>query len=183
MTNDRANDQPWYNNFFMVVFVIGLPAFVVVACIAFVFFAVRIQDSTVRDDWYMDGKALYQDASKDQRAFDLDITGVLRFEGQMARFTLHYPAAENGTAPYPAALRVWVSHATDKNKDRDFVLTKEEQSNVYVGSAHLDALPSKYYLQISGGEGQDAWRLMQAQKLPAAAVTFAPLAAFAPAKP
>ena len=54
-TSNQSISKLWYN-YMVWIFVIGLPLFVVVACIWFVFYSVRIQDSTVRDDWYMDGK-------------------------------------------------------------------------------------------------------------------------------
>ena len=77
---------PWYKNYMVTIFVIGLPAVVVVACIFFVFFSVKHKDATVRDDWYMDGKTLYQDASKDQLAHDLGAHGVMRFDGDVVTF-------------------------------------------------------------------------------------------------
>lgn len=169
----------WYKNYFVTVFVIGLPALVVVVCLFFIGYALKIQDSTVRDDWYMDGKALYQDASKDQLAYDLDISGVMRFlsDGRVV-FQLNQP---NPDFVYPATLSANISHATDKSKDRDFVLTRTHDST-YEGQVQLDtAIPAKYYLQISTpADLPDPWRLIHAQKLPANNVPFAPLPAFAP---
>lgn len=152
------------------VFVIGLPAFVVIVCIFFIVFAVKIKDATVRDDWYMDGKSLYQDASKDQLTHDLGLGGVLRFSGNQVQFELSHAK----DISYPATLHVKISHATDKNKDRDFTLT-QTQGNLYQGTVELDPLPSKYYLHINSNDG---WRLTQTQKLPANNVAFYPLSAF-----
>lgn len=177
----------WYKNYMVIVFVIGLPIFVLITCIFFIVFAIGIQDSTVRDDWYMDGKALYQDASKDQLTHDLGISGVMRFVGNDVRFELKYPksALETGQFAdgtplyYPKTLDVGISHATDKTKDKDFVLT-HQQDNIYTGTVVLDNdVPAKYYLQINTPKDtQKPWRLMHAQKLPAANVGFAPLPAF-----
>lgn len=177
MTTQSPTPQKWYKNYMITVFVIGLPAIVVVACIFFVIFAVKTKDTTVRDDWYMDGKMLYQDASKDQLAHDLGVHGVLRFDGDKLTFELSYatdrPLPQN-INPYPASLALSISHATDKARDQDTTLT-HLRDNVYVGEVGLDPLPSKYYLHINSDDG---WRLTQAQKLPAQNVSFVPLSAF-----
>ncbi len=52
----HQDKQPWYKNYMVVIFVIGMPAAVVIACIWFVYYSYQIRDSVVRDDWYMDGK-------------------------------------------------------------------------------------------------------------------------------
>lgn len=162
--------QKWYKNYMVVVFVIGLPAFVLVACIFFIIYAIKIKDSTVRDDWYMDGKNLYQDASKDQLAHDLGLGGIMRFEGEQVRFELKHISP----ITHPKTLTVKISHATDNKKDRDFELAYVG-NGIYQGQVLLDPLPSKYYLHINSDDG---WRLTQAQKLPAKNISFTPLPAF-----
>lgn len=180
-------DNRWYRNYMVLVFVIGLPVFVVIVCIFFIIYAVKHQDSTVRDDWYMDGKALYQDASKDKLAYDIGVAGIMRFlgDGSQVSFELNYPAQSvqsgvlrDGTPlTYPNALNVVISHATDKDKDRDFVLT-HTQDNIYTGTVNLDTqIPAKYYLQITPNDSH-TWRLVHSQKLPAKTVGFVPLPAF-----
>lgn len=169
----------WYKSSWLWVFVIGLPLLVMVACICFVIYAIKIQDSTVRDDWYMDGKALYQDASKDQLAYDLGVAGIMRFEGDQVSFDLNYPShTKPDDLRYPKTLAVSISHATNKNNDRDFILT-HTQDNHYTAKVSLDPLPAKYYLQINAPK-EFGWRLIHAQKLPAHNVAFVPLKAFAP---
>lgn len=174
--NSIANhtvSTPWYKNYMITVFVIGLPSFVVVVCLFFIVFAVKIKDSTVRDDWYMDGKTLYQDASRDQLAYELGLTGVMRLDKKQVLFELHYP--QQTKTNYPKTLAVTISHATDKNKDRDFVLT-HIKDNLYQGEVVLDTLPSKYYIDVRNDEQK--WRLTHTQKLPAQNLVFNPLSAF-----
>lgn len=192
MNNDIAPQKDiWYKNPILLIFVIGLPVFVIVACIFFIIFAINIQDSTVRDDWYMDGKALYQDASKDQLAYDLGVRAVMYFEEKGAeqgvRLELKYSSevvssgkfADGSMMSYPKEIKAVISHATDKTRDRDFVLT-HQADNIYVGVVGLDlAVPSRYYVQISPTSEHDkAWRLLQATRLPAKAVGLNPLKAF-----
>lgn len=170
-------NNPWYKNYMLLIFVIGLPLLVAVVCVFFIVYAVNHQDSTVRDDWYMDGKALYQDASKDQLAADLGVSGIMRFEGSQVRFELKY---QTPNIAYPTTLNANISHATDKSKDRDFVLT-HQADNVYVGEVALDtAIVAKYYIQVqpNSEHAHDKWRLIQPQRLPAKAVGLNPLKAF-----
>lgn len=159
---------------------------VVVACIFFVIHAFKIKDSTVRDDWYMDGKSLYQDASKDKLAYDLGLSGVMRFDGAPQQYQVRFELKSATTITYPATLSATISHATDKNKDRDFTLT-HTADNIYTGTVALDPLPAKYYLNIThNGDADQAnntnntsWRLTHSQKLPAQNAIFLPLTAFA----
>lgn len=176
MTTQTPDSQKWYKNYMVTVFVIGLPALVVVACIFFVFFAVKTKDSPVRDDWYMDGKTLYQDASKDQLAYDLGVHGVLRLNGDEVVLELSYPTdrplPDNA---YPKTLELTISHATDKNKDQDVTLT-HHKDNLYTGKVTIDPLSAKYYIHLNHTEAK--WRLTQSQKLPAQNVALSPLPAF-----
>lgn len=178
----------WYKNPILLILVIGMPLAMVLICIWFIVFAIKNQDSTVRDDWYMDGKALYQDASKDKLAYDLGVAAVMHFgdttqSTQAVDLTLNYNDKSN--AHYPATLDVKISHATDKDRDRDFTLTHTD-GNHYTGVVDLDtAIASKYYLQIEPSDtakpyANQQWRLIQSQKLPAKTAVFTPLSAFKP---
>lgn len=163
----------WYKNYILMTFVIGLPALVVVACVCFVFFSVKHKDATVRDDWYMDGKTLYQDASKDQLAHDLGANGILRFSDDVVSFELNFAKP----SPYPDTLSVRISHATDPKKDHDFTLTHIKDNLYQVqNNLNLDNIQSKYYININ--DDKNTWRLSQIQKLPAQNISFQPLSAF-----
>ena len=73
------------------IFVIGLPLFVVVACIWFVFLLGENQDSTVRDDWYMDGKDCYMQMCPKTNWHDLGLTGQMMISNQAVNFKLRRP--------------------------------------------------------------------------------------------
>ncbi|MBO1530986.1 FixH family protein [Psychrobacter sp. F1192] len=181
----HQDSQPWYKNYMVIIFVIGLPAFVVVACIFFVYYSYQIRDSVVRDDWYMDGKTLYHDVSRDKLTYDLDLRGDLRFspEGNIV-FELNYPEQSLQTGKllngepltYPDKLELSISHATDIKKDRDVIL-KHQSGNKYSAQVDLDPLKAKYYLQVSN-DGKDDWRMQDVAKLPSATVKFNPLPVF-----
>lgn len=182
----QQDSQPWYKNYMVVIFVIGMPAFVVIACIWFVYYSYQIRDSVVRDDWYMDGKTLYHDVSRDKLTYDLDLHGKMQFTptGDIT-FYLNYPEQSlqtgkllNGeTLTYPDTLDLNISHATDNSKDRDVVL-QHQSGNKYSAQVDLDKVKAKYYLQVSH-DGKDDWRMQDVAKLPRTEVSFDPLPVFA----
>lgn len=180
----------WYKNYMVLVFVIGLPLLVVVACIYLVVYSVKIQDSVVRDDWYMDGKTLYQDVSRDTLMYELGITAdmTIHKDGQIDYY-LNYPKenlnahqqTDDTSLSYPKTLKLNFSHATDANKDRSTTLI-HQANNHYLAKVDLDALPAKYYVQVSH-EQTPNWRMRQITKLPAPMTTnlqFEPLPSVIP---
>lgn len=182
----HQDSQPWYKNYMVVIFVIGMPAFVVVACIWFVYYSYQIRDSVVRDDWYMDGKTLYQDVSRDKLTYDLDLHGKMQFsDNGNVVFYLDYPKQSlqsgkllDGTPlVYPKELALSISHATDIKKDRDVVL-QHEDGNKYSAQVDIDPVKAKYYLQVSH-DGKEDWRMQDVAKLPRSEVSFSPLPVFA----
>lgn len=166
---------PWYKNYMIMVFVIGMPLFVVLACIYLVFYSVKNADSTVRDDWYMDGKTLYADVSKDKLAYDMGLSGAMTIDGAgVVNFTLN-PASKKPDFQHPTTLIANVSHATKKDKDRDVKLSLN--GNQYQGKVQLDSEVGKYYIVVH--DELNTWRLRSIAKLPTtASMTFTPLDAF-----
>jgi len=182
----HQDSQPWYKNYMVVIFVIGMPAFVVIACLWFVYYSYQIRDSVVRDDWYMDGKTLYHDVSRDKLTYDLDLRGKMQFtsNGDIT-FYLDYPQQSLQTGKllngepltYPDTLELSISHATDVKKDRDVVL-EHQQGNKYSATVDIDSVKAKYYLQVSN-DGKDDWRMQDVARLPRSEVSFNPLPVFA----
>ena len=181
----HQDSQPWYKNYMVIIFVIGLPAFVVIACIFFVYYSYQIRDSVVRDDWYMDGKTLYHDVSRDKLTHDLDLHGQMQFSdnGDIV-FYLNYPEQSlqsgkllNGEPiTYPEKLELSISHATDIKKDRDVIL-QYQGDNKYTAQTNLDPLKAKYYLQVSN-DGKDDCRMQDVAKHPRAEVSVDPIPVF-----
>ncbi|WP_201585533.1 FixH family protein [Psychrobacter jeotgali] len=181
----HQDSQPWYKNYMVIIFVIGLPAFVVVACIFFVYYSYQIRDSVVRDDWYMDGKTLYHDVSRDKLTHDLDLRGEMQIsdKGDVI-FYLNYPQQSLQTGKllngeplvYPDKLELSISHATDIKKDRDAILQHQE-GNKYIAHVDIDPVKAKYYLQVSN-DGKNDWRMRDEARLPRPEVNFKPLPVF-----
>lgn len=174
-TPEPKPQLPWYKNYMIMVFVIGMPLFVVLSCIYLVFYAVQNADSTVRDDWYMDGKTLYADVSKDKLAYDMGLSGTMTIDPTgMVNFTLNPPTKTTQFQP-PSTLAVNISHATKKDKDRDITLTLK--GGQYQGKVSLDKDVGKYYIVVH--DEANTWRLRSIAKLPTtASLSFTPLEAF-----
>ncbi|PSG02237.1 hypothetical protein C6963_27790, partial [Escherichia coli] len=90
------------------VFVIALPLLMVALCVILVVYSVREQDSVVRDDWYMDGKTLYADVSKDKLAHDLGLTGQLNLHTPDATFVLNVPAGSTFVRPQTLMVQIYM---------------------------------------------------------------------------
>lgn len=166
---------PWYKNYMVTVFVIGLPLIMVLLCIYLVVYSVKNADTTVRDDWYMDGKTLYADASKDKLAYDMGLSGTMMIDATgNVNFILN-PATNTSQFQPPATLDVNISHATDKSKDQDIKLTLN--ADQYQGKVHLTGEVGKYYLVVH--DEANTWRLRSIAKLPTTTtLPFKPLEAF-----
>lgn len=161
-SDKKTISKLWYKNYMVWIFVIGLPVFVVIACIWFVFYSVQIKDSVVRDDWYMDGKTLYADVSKDKLAYDLGLSGKLSIDNQTVNFILNN---QSPNFELPKELSVQISHATQIKKDRDFTLTLSNPSQqLYTGQVEMDKEKGKYYIMIKNPE--NSWRLQRVQEFP-----------------
>lgn len=161
-SDKKTISKLWYKNYMVWIFVIGLPIFVVIACIWFVFYSVQIKDSVVRDDWYMDGKTLYADVSKDKLAYDLGLSGKLSIDNQTVNFILNN---QSPNFEFPKELSVQISHATQIKKDRDFTLTLSNPSQqLYTGQVEMDKEKGKYYIMIKNPE--NSWRLQRVQEFP-----------------
>lgn len=190
------NDKPtgpghvWYKNYMVLIFVIGLPLLVVLSCIYLVVYSVKIQDSVVRDDWYMDGKTLYQDVSRDTLLYKLGINAemTIHTDGKIDYY-LNYPKDSLNTGvfhdgtplTYPTTLELSLSHATDMKKDRNTTLTHQNDKH-YVGAVNLDSLSAKYYVQVSHDKAPN-WRMRQIARLPVETTTtikFEPLPSVIP---
>lgn len=172
-SSSKTKKQPWYKNYMVLIFVIVMPLSVVIACIWFVFYSVQIKDSVVRDDWYMDGKTLYSDVSKDKLAHDLNLSATMNISHN-GQVTLKLITPNNFTLP--ETLNVEISHATQVNKDRDFNVTKTTDGQ-YVGQVSIDANLGKYYIILH--DSKNSWRLRSTHNLPTTTTLyFKPLKAF-----
>lgn len=173
-TNKPTISKLWYKNYMVWVFVIGFPLFMVITCLWFVYYSIEVKDSVVRDDWYMDGKTLYADVSKDKLAHDMGLSGTMTIHNELVNFKLNAPT--NSHYKPTNQLNVEISHATQITKDRDFIISLSNDGS-YQGTVQLDPNKGKYYIVIH--DPSNSWRLRSVQELPTMKpMSFKPLTAF-----
>ena len=75
------DQKPWYKHAYLWL-VILLPVLAVTVSLWFVTVAFSHQDDVVRDDWYMDGKTLQQDLSRDTVAAQAGLSAQFQIDAQ-----------------------------------------------------------------------------------------------------
>jgi hypothetical protein len=162
--------KAWYRHPYLWL-VIALPALAVCVSLWFVSMSFRHQDDMVRDDWYMDGKTLQQDLSRDTNAvkwgihaqFDLQPDGTITAQ-------LH---STTGRA-FPALLWLNWYHPTHAEHDQQVTLQATNVAGQYRGSlAPLPHMTGRYHLELEDG---DVWRLQDNVRLPATRLVLNPQA-------
>ncbi len=174
-SKSTKSGQVWYKNYMVLIFVIAMPLAVVIACIYLVIYSVQIKDTVVRDDWYMDGKTLYADVSKDKLSYDMGLSATMYIanDGKVV-FDLQVP--QGSSFNKPKTLNVEVSHATQIDKDRDFTISLANDGR-YIGELKLDSQAGKYYIVVHDVE--NTWRLRSTYNLPTNDILkFQPLKVF-----
>lgn len=163
-----TDSGPWYKQKFLWM-VLGLPAVAVIACIGFVVLSFSTADDLVRDDWYMDGKTLYQDVSRDKLAADKHLSALLVMNDD-GKVQLQLQSPEG---VFPKQLHVDFFHATQKNLDKSIQL-RHIRDGQYIGDLARIQTEGNYYIEVSG----DEWRLRTKQVLPLKFITLKPLPVF-----
>ena len=93
---------------------------------------------------------------------------------QAVNFKLEAPVSDKFKAP--EQLAVEISHATQKQKDRD-IIVKRLSDGSYAGNVQLDPSKGKYYIVVH--DPANSWRLRAIEELPMAkSIDFKPLTAF-----
>lgn len=171
----RAMSKLWYKNYMVWIFVIGLPTIMVMLCMWMLNFSIVNEDPVVRDDWYMDAKTLYADVTKDKLAHDIGLSGTMQIT-PTGNVTFSLTDSRQQPFELPDKLKVEISHATQKDKDRDFLIT-HQQGNIYIGHVSLASGNGKYYIIIH--DIPNTWRLRDTTQLPTlTSLKFIPLTAF-----
>lgn len=164
---DKAPQPPWYRQPYLLLVLI-LPLVAVVASLSFVNLAFKNRDFIVKDNWYLDGKALQQDLTQDVNANRLKVEAHIQMQPQKLIVKLVSPYSLEA-ALMPATLTMNLSHATNPELDQVIAL-KRQPDGVYAATLPL-LKPGKYFMDLIGPQ----WRLRQHVKLPLTEVTLHPL--------
>ena len=148
--------QPWYKQPHMWL-VVAIPVAAVVLSFMYLGLALNGADTTVRDDWYMDGKALKQDLSRDVLSADRGLKATLTTSDSQLSVVLE----QSDSALHENQLNVSFSHAT--KADYDFEVTAlavpsdplRYEAELSTEQIRRLGTPGRYYVEVSGVD----WRL------------------------
>lgn len=164
-----APQKPWYRHAY-VWLVIGLPLLSVVVSLSFVRTALTHKDDMVRDDWYMDGKTLEQDLSRDRAARDAEIHADIRVQPD-GLIDVQFKAAQ--ATEWPAMMWLNLYHPIHEQQDLKITLKQQDTLGHYQGrSLDVVQLKGKYHAEVEDG---GHWRLQQTVQLPIQTLTLQPV--------
>lgn len=155
------DQKPWYKHAYLWL-VILLPVLAVGVSLWYVSVAFSHQDDVVRDDWYMDGKTLQQDLSRDSAAAKADIQAQFEIDAQgNIHATL---SSTQANFSWPATLVLSLFHPAHASQDQQVTLSATSTAGQYSGA--LNALPQlsgKYHAELANNKH---WRLQGDVLLP-----------------
>ena len=163
-----SDQKPWYKHPHLWL-VICLPIISVVVSLSFARTAFLNKADIVRDDWYMDGKALEQDLSRDTAAAAANLRAQISIspQGQVDAILSHNP-----NTAVPPQLDLYFFHPIKAKKDHKIILKRREDGH-YQGQLDAELLkPSNYHVELDGY----LWRLSSRVDLPIASFELLPLA-------
>lgn len=147
LTNQDNNTQPWFKQFWPW-FLIALPASAVVAGITTIIIAMDEPDGLVADDYYKEGLAINRTLAKEQMARQLNLSAQLSLVQNQVNLQL------DGNLPLPEKLLLHFIHPTKANRDKSWVLTKNN-NNYHAAITTLEN--TSWHVRIEPEQGQ--WRL------------------------
>lgn len=164
----QQSTKPWYKHPHLWL-VICLPVLSVVVSLSFARTAFLNKADIVRDDWYMDGKTLQQDMSRDTAAAAADLRAKVSISAD-GIIDVRLTHAPNTAVPPQLDLNFF--HPIREAKDHKITLQRREDGH-FQGKLDADLLkPSNYHVELDG----HLWRLSSRVDLPIATFELAPLA-------
>ncbi|ALO47204.1 FixH family protein [Pseudohongiella spirulinae] len=156
------SQQPWYRHRWPWI-LISVPVISVILGVVLLTIAFNNPAILVVDNYYSEGRAINQSLAMDDAATERGISANLQLSGDGFRVTL------NGSDD--AALRLFIYHATDPQRDQQFILLPDESNGFRPASAEeeaaLDTLLRSnniWYFEVRGET--DLWRLRQRVESP-----------------
>lgn len=168
MATDPATQKPWYRHPYLWL-VLVLPVIAVVASLSFVRLAFSHQDDMVRDDWYMDGKTLRQDLSRDTLAKQLGLSAQVQVSPS-GQVDVHFVSEK--PVVWPAQLWLGFFHPVKQARDIQITLRLQADGHYQAQAPALLQARGRYHAELENGGD---WRLQQEVLLPLQQLTLRPL--------
>jgi uncharacterized protein len=141
---------PWYRELWPWLLIAGPFAVVLASAVTF-WLAYSHSDPLVVDDYYKAGKAINMTMKRDAQARSLGLSAEMNAKDGNVSIVMH----SHADTPLPPMLRLLVTHATQREKDRT-VLLNASLSGHYDGSLR-DVDAGRYHLTLEDIER--TWRL------------------------
>lgn len=156
--------KPWYKEPWPWLLAAG-PAIVVVAAFYTAYLANSSSDGLVTENYYKEGLSVAETLARDERAQALGLVAKVKLTEGAVRVRLD--SAAGGTATFPEAIRITLSHPTRAGLDQTQILARE--SDYYSGEFHLPS--SGHWLMLLEDEAK-SWRLMASVVLPSGEIVI-----------
>lgn len=149
----ESQAKPWYRQFWPL-FLLALPAAVILAGLATAWLAYRDADGLVVDDYYKQGLGVNQTLDRDRKAAELGLKAALRYRDGL--LTVALSGRER-----PAALKLHLEHPTRAEQDREFLLSPDAAG---LFKAEAADIAGSWYATLT--PVPDTWRLTGAWRVP-----------------
>ena len=162
------SQQPWYRHRWPWI-LISVPVISVILGAVLLTIAFNNPAILVVDNYYSEGRAINQSMAMDDAATERGITASLQLTDAGFHATL--------SGSDDAALRLFVYHATDPERDQQFILLPDDRNGFRPASAEeeasLDAILRSnniWYFELRGET--DLWRLRQRVESPVSEIAL-----------
>ncbi len=150
MTN-HEDIQPWYKQFWPW-FIIAIPVLTVVANLWFIQMSMGMGDK-VKDNYYKEGLAINKTVEADQAALRHGMTAELELDSATGEVRVRMPAGKK-----LEQLTLSINHPMEARYDMVFGLVTQD-GQTFEGRAPKPINYARWYVQLTGLESGEKWRL------------------------
>lgn len=161
---DQQPAKPWFKEPWLL-FLIALPAIVVIASLNLVFVSFDKADSIVVDNYYKEGLAINQQMADLEQAKKLNLEITLHVDGDVLEAEVS-PALNENITTLDMALR----HPLDHRFDQSLTLSRDSLGNFNTILPEIKA--GNWYLTVSSSTSEKPWRIKQRIQFPQAKLSL-----------
>lgn len=152
MTEQLAEKgKPWHRHP-LVWMMIAIPLSAIVMGVIMIWLAVGTEDGLVVDDYYKQGLEINEDLSRDRRASELELAGVISFDNRTRLINLQFD--KGLLEAYPVKLQLHIQHATREGSDILVVLDRGIGDS-YIGHSSDVITDGIWYFELADAD----WKL------------------------